>query len=41
MRTLLSVAIALIATVVVIDDADARRMSGGRNMGMQRSAPAQ
>ena len=41
MRILLSVAIALIATVVVIDDADARRMSGGRNMGMQRSAPAQ
>jgi len=41
MRTLLSVAIALISLALVIEDADARRLSGGRNLGMQRSAPAQ
>lgn len=41
MRILISLAIALISTSLVIEDAEARRMSGGRNMGMQRSAPAQ
>jgi len=41
MKTLLSVAIALISMSLVIEDADARRLSGGRNLGMQRSAPAQ
>jgi len=41
MRILLSVAIALISTTLVIEDADARRFGGGRNLGMQRSAPAQ
>jgi predicted lipid-binding transport protein (Tim44 family) len=41
MKTLLSVAIALISTTLVIEDADARRFGGGRNFGMQRSAPAQ
>ncbi|HSC96605.1 MAG TPA: Tim44-like domain-containing protein [Burkholderiales bacterium] len=41
MKTLLSVAIALISTTLVIEDADARRFGGGRNLGMQRSAPAQ
>jgi len=41
MKTLLSLAIALTATALVVEDADARRLSGGSNMGMQRSAPAQ
>src|SRR5574341_1798629 len=41
MKTLLSLAIALISMSLVIEDADARRLSGGRNLGMQRSAPAQ
>ncbi len=40
MKTLLSLAIALIAVAFAIEDADARGLSGGRNMGMQR-APAQ
>ena len=40
MRTILSVAIALMSMSLMIEDADAGRMSGGRNMGMQRSAPA-
>jgi predicted lipid-binding transport protein (Tim44 family) len=40
MKTLLSLAIALISMSLVIEDADARRMSGGRNLGTQRSAPA-
>ena len=40
MRTLLSVAIALISMSLTIEDADARRLSGSRNLGMQRSAPA-
>jgi predicted lipid-binding transport protein (Tim44 family) len=40
MKTLLSLAIALASMSLVIEDADARRMSGGRNLGMQRSAPA-
>ena len=41
MKTLLSVAIALISTTLAIEDADARRFGGGRNLGMQRNAPAQ
>jgi len=41
MRTLLSVVIALVSMSLMIEDADARRLSGGRNLGMQRSAPAQ
>ena len=41
MKTLLSVAIALISATLAIEDADARRFGGGRNLGMQRSAPAQ
>lgn len=41
MRTLLSVVVALISTMLMMEDADARRLSGGRNLGMQRSAPAQ
>jgi predicted lipid-binding transport protein (Tim44 family) len=40
MKTLLSLAIALISMAIVIEDADARRLGGGRNTGMQRSAPA-
>jgi predicted lipid-binding transport protein (Tim44 family) len=38
---LLSTVIALIGLSLVAVDADARRLSGGRNLGMQRSAPAQ
>ena len=38
---LLSVAIALVSLPLVIEDADARRFGGGRNLGMQRNAPAQ
>lgn len=41
MKTLLSMAIALISTTLAIEDADARRFGGGRSFGMQRSAPAQ
>jgi predicted lipid-binding transport protein (Tim44 family) len=41
MKTLLAVLVALVSTSLMIEDAEARRMSGGRNMGMQRSAPAQ
>jgi len=41
MRTLLSVVIALISMSLMIEDADARRLSGGRSLGMQRSAPTQ
>jgi predicted lipid-binding transport protein (Tim44 family) len=40
MSKLLSIAIALIGLSLVAVDADARRMGGGRNTGMQRSAPA-
>jgi len=39
-KTLISVVIALISMSLVVEDADARGLSGGRNMGMQRSAPA-
>jgi predicted lipid-binding transport protein (Tim44 family) len=41
MKTLIAVVVALVSTSLVIEDAEARRMSGGRNLGMQRSAPAQ
>jgi predicted lipid-binding transport protein (Tim44 family) len=41
MKTLLSIALALISMSLVIEDADARRLSGSRNLGMQRSAPTQ
>lgn len=41
MRTLLFVALALIGLALVAVDADARRFGGGRNTGMQRSAPTQ
>lgn len=41
MRALLFVFIALVSISLTIEDADARRLSGGRNLGMQRSAPAQ
>lgn len=41
MKTLLSLVIALISTTLAIEDADARRFGGGRNLGMQRSAPPQ
>lgn len=40
MKTLISVVIALISMSLVVEDAHARGLSGGRNMGMQRSAPA-
>jgi predicted lipid-binding transport protein (Tim44 family) len=39
MKTLIAVVVALVSTSFVIEDAEARRMSGGRNLGMQRSAP--
>ncbi|HEU0290955.1 MAG TPA: Tim44-like domain-containing protein [Burkholderiales bacterium] len=41
MKKLLSFAIALFSLVLMIEDSEARRMSGSRNLGMQRSAPAQ
>jgi predicted lipid-binding transport protein (Tim44 family) len=41
MKYLLSILIALVGLSLVAMDADARRMSGGRNLGMQRSAPTQ
>jgi len=41
MNKLLSSVIALIGLSLIAIDADAARLSGGRNMGMQRSAPAQ
>jgi predicted lipid-binding transport protein (Tim44 family) len=41
MNKLLSIAIALISLSLVAVDADARRLGGGRNTGMQRSAPAE
>lgn len=40
MKQLLTVMIALIGLTLVAVDADARRFGGGRNLGMQRSAPA-
>jgi len=41
MKILLSLVIALSSLPLMIEDADARRFGGGRNLGMQRSAPAQ
>lgn len=40
MKTLIAVAAALVSVSFMIEEAEARRMSGGRNMGMQRSAPS-
>jgi predicted lipid-binding transport protein (Tim44 family) len=40
MNKLLTITIALIGLSLVAVDADARRLGGGRNTGMQRSAPA-
>ena len=40
MKTLIAIVVSVISTIFVIEDAEARRMSGGRNLGMQRSAPA-
>ncbi len=41
MNKLLSIVVAFIALTLVAADADARRLGGGRNLGMQRSAPAE
>jgi predicted lipid-binding transport protein (Tim44 family) len=41
MRTILAVLIGFIGLSLIAIDADAARLSGGRNLGMQRSAPAQ
>jgi predicted lipid-binding transport protein (Tim44 family) len=41
MRTFASAVIAIIGFALVVPDADARRFGGGRNLGIQRSAPAQ
>src|SRR5262245_10743076 len=41
MNKLLAIAVALIGLSLVAVDADARRLGGGRNTGMQRSAPAE
>ena len=41
MKTLLAILVALIGFSLVAEDADARRFGGGRNLGMQRSAPDQ
>jgi predicted lipid-binding transport protein (Tim44 family) len=41
MKYLLSALIALVALPLLVEDADARRLGGGRNLGTQRSAPAQ
>jgi predicted lipid-binding transport protein (Tim44 family) len=41
MKKLLSLALAIIGLSLVAIDADARRLGGGRNTGMQRSAPAE
>jgi predicted lipid-binding transport protein (Tim44 family) len=41
MNKLLSITLAVIGLSLVAVDADARRLGGGRNTGMQRSAPAQ
>jgi predicted lipid-binding transport protein (Tim44 family) len=41
MKTLLALVVAIIGLSLVTEDADARRFGGGRNLGMQRSAPAQ
>jgi predicted lipid-binding transport protein (Tim44 family) len=41
MKKLLTLVLAIIGLSLVAVDADARRMGGGRNTGMQRSAPAE
>src|SRR5512134_2445856 len=41
MKLLISAIITLVGLSLVAIDADARRLSGGRNLGMQRSAPTQ
>ncbi len=41
MRTFAAAIIAIIGFALIVPDADARRFGGGRNLGMQRSAPAQ
>jgi predicted lipid-binding transport protein (Tim44 family) len=41
MRNLLSIAIALCSLSLVIENADAGRLGGGRNVGTQRAAPSQ
>jgi predicted lipid-binding transport protein (Tim44 family) len=41
MKLLISAIIAIAGLSLVAIDADARRLSGGRNLGMQRSAPTQ
>lgn len=41
MKTILAVVIGLVGLSLIAIDADARRFGGGRNLGMQRSAPAQ
>jgi predicted lipid-binding transport protein (Tim44 family) len=41
MKAMLAVVIGFVGLSLVAVDADARRLSGGRNLGMQRSAPAQ
>lgn len=40
MKTLIAIVAALVSISFVVEDAEARRISGGRNIGMQRSAPA-
>ena len=41
MKTFIAALVAFIAATLIVPDADARRFGGGRNLGMQRSAPAQ
>jgi len=41
MKKLFTLTLALIGLSLVVVDADARRLGGGRNTGMQRSAPAE
>jgi predicted lipid-binding transport protein (Tim44 family) len=41
MKTLLGIVIAFVGLSLVAVDADARRFGGGKNLGMQRSAPSQ
>lgn len=41
MKTILAVVIGLVGLSLIAMDVDARRFGGGRNLGMQRSAPAQ
>lgn len=41
MKTLIAIVAALVSISFIVEDAEARRLSGGRNLGMQRSAPAQ